>query len=148
MNLIKYEQIELYEKYLNLKTQIERHHKQVKDGLFQKGNYKLENRLSVNYFSYSSNERIERDWEMHQNHIDVHVVLEGEEMIDLSDGKNMTTISFDETNDCYIQEGIIENSIKLEVGDILILYPGESHKTGIKIKDSKSITKLVYKIEV
>jgi YhcH/YjgK/YiaL family protein len=42
----------------------------------------------------------------------------------------------------------MEQVVALKKGDILALYPNELHKTGVKVTETVSVKKVVFKIEL
>ena len=84
-------------------------------------------------------------WEAHREYLDIHVILEGEEYIDISDISIMSPDT-EYQHDYQLFKGEKEHTICLRKGYFLVLYPNEVHKTGIKIEESSSVKKLVFKL--
>ena len=91
----------------------------------------------------------EAKMENHHKYIDIHYVIRGEEKILVSSTEELVRVTgFSEENDCELFE-IPEDaeSVKLQEGDFLVVYPGESHAPKNAIGDElKIITKVVAKV--
>lgn len=93
---------------------------------------------------YETKESHEALWESHRKYLDIHVVLEGEEYINISDIKQMrSSKKYEDDYELFI--GNTQHSILMKPGYFLVLFPHEVHQTGIKIKTSKNVKKIVYK---
>lgn len=83
-------------------------------------------------------------WEAHRKYLDIHVVLEGKELVEISDINS--SISIKEYEDDYeLFESKAKHEILLEPGYFLILFPHEVHKTGILVESVELIKKKVFK---
>ena len=99
---------------------------------------------------YDSKDRDKCFFESHREYIDVQFILEGEEIIEVSDidnlvvnfdyDKNMDLIKYDDTKNA--------STIKLQKGDIAIFYPEDGHMPCIKFKGSTKVVKTVVKVKV
>lgn len=83
-------------------------------------------------------------WEGHNLYLDIHVILEGEEIVEVADVENMS-ITKPYVEDYTLFDGIHDQRIILKKGYFLVLFPNEIHKTGIKIDKNTRILKNVYK---
>ena len=59
---------------------------------------------------------------------------------------NMKVEKTEEEKDLVIYSGNVLFNVLLKEGDILILYPNDVHMPGLKVKESKKIKKLVFKV--
>lgn len=86
-------------------------------------------------------------WEAHERYIDIHVILEGEERIQVADRAN-TTVSkaYDKENDYALFHAEAEQEVIMKKGMFLCLYPNEVHKTAIVLDSPVPLKKLVFKI--
>lgn len=88
-------------------------------------------------------------WEAHKKYLDIHFILEGEEIINISEVLNMNpTMDFDYENDYQLFKGNKQQSIHLKKGYFLALSPNECHQTAIMINKISSIKKIVFKINL
>jgi len=86
-------------------------------------------------------------FENHRKNIDIHFVVEGSELIGINRVDNLKpTMKYDEDNDYQLFEGEVKETIILNSGDFLLLFPGEVHVTGGGVIGSTTVKKIVYKI--
>ena len=99
---------------------------------------------------YNSKKREQCFFESHKEYIDVQFILDGEEIIEVSNtddlienfsyDKNMDLIKYNDTKNSSI--------IKLQKGDIAIFYPNDGHMPCIELKESIKVVKTVVKVRV
>lgn len=112
---------------------------------FKSGRFEInENKEFGIDLEYHTKEESEGLWEAHRQYLDIHVILEGEEIIHINDISKMKS-SRDYEPDYELFEGEKDLSIKLVKGEFLVLFPHEVHKTGVKCSESSLIKKKVYK---
>jgi biofilm protein TabA len=98
---------------------------------------------------YDTKNEIECLWEAHQKYLDIHVILEGEEVINISETSTMKqTMEFDYENDYQLFEGTKQHHICLRKGEFLALYPNECHQTAVKLEEASFVKKIVFKIKL
>jgi len=98
---------------------------------------------------YDTKNESECLWEAHEKYLDIHYILEGEEVINISDIAIMkSTMDFDYENDYCLFEGKKTHSVVLKKGDLLILFPNEVHQTAVKVDEVTSVKKIVFKIKL
>ena len=124
--------------------------KKFKDSMYQKGKFSMDEEAIFGIgLEYDTKESSEGLWEAHKKYLDVHLILEGEEEIHVSDIVNSKpTMDFDYENDYQLFDATMEQVVALKKGDILALYPNELHKTGVKVTETVSVKKVVFKIEL
>lgn len=90
------------------------------------------------------------NFENHKKFIDVHYILEGEEIVMIEDINHLEEVTDYNSKEDYqlYKSHTAKNQVRLRKGDILILFPGEAHKTGGIIEEASTIKKVVYKIPV
>ncbi len=103
--------------------------------------------LFINNVELQGAPAAEQALEVHEQYIDIHFLLEGEELIGWKSAEHLTTFSqlYDAENDIAFADGVPSNYIKLEVGDMLILYPEDAHAPAI---GDGLIRKAIIKIKV
>lgn len=115
------------------------------------GKYPIEGELI--YFSvFDGNTKPleEQRPELHARYIDVHIVLEGVEIIGAApvEQQQLTDGEFDEQNDIGFYQGMgCETLIKLLPGDLTILFPGELHRPMATLNEPAALRKIVAKID-
>ncbi|MEG0074811.1 MAG: YhcH/YjgK/YiaL family protein [Eubacterium sp.] len=114
-----------------------------------KGCYEIDGRdVFVNVVEYQTVPREEKPWEGHKKYIDIHVMLSGEEVIDVNFTANMKEGSYDEERDFLALDGECVCPVTCHPGDFLICYPEDGHKPGVKVDAVKGIKKAIFKVIV
>lgn len=102
----------------------------------------------VNIASYSTTNEENRVWEAHRKYIDVHMMIEGEEIIKHSFLDSANIVKYHEDSD-YVEIdkiNIKSNDILLKQGQYLICYPQDVHKTACIIDKETKVRKAIFKI--
>ena len=116
---------------------------------FRKGSHEIEGqRLFVNIVEYETVEAEKRFWEAHREYLDIHLMLEGEEQIDLNFIQNTDVKDYVQEDDFLPMEGKKNGSVILREGDFLICYPGDAHRTAVAVEGSKKIKKAIFKVRI
>lgn len=113
---------------------------------FSKGKLEIEgvSKFAID-LEYSTKEAIDAIWEAHRRYLDIHVILEGEELIHISDIKNMSA-SADYQDDYQLFVGNTEQTIHLKQGYFLVLFQNEVHKTSVAVNGPSFVRKRVFKL--
>ena len=99
--------------------------------------------------AYNTKSESECLWEAHQKYLDIHILLEGEELINITETSSMKkTMEYDSENDYQLFKGEKQQTIHLKKGDFLVLYPNECHQTAVQTKQVSAIKKIVFKIKL
>lgn len=118
-------------------------------GSDEPGRYTIDGeRLFVNLVEYTTTRPEERFWEAHQSYLDVHLMLDGEEQIDLNFIQNMEQKPYVEKDDFLPMEGEKNSSVILRKGDFLICYPMDGHRTAVMVKAPERIKKAIFKVRI
>lgn len=116
---------------------------------FSPGSYPIHgDDLFVNIVTYETTEAENRFWEAHKKYLDLHLMLDGQERIDLNFIDNMELKSYIEKDDFLPAAGARKCSVVLTVGDFLVCYPEDAHMTGIQEGEPIQIKKAIFKIRV
>lgn len=107
-----------------------------------------EETLFVNIVEYKTQKVEERFWEAHKEYLDLHLMLEGEEQIDLNFIDNMKQLDFQPEKDFLPLEGDPNSHVILRSGDFLICYPNDGHRTAVMVEQSRDIKKAIFKIKI
>lgn len=114
---------------------------------FENGKHEIDGeRLFVNIVEYTTKNPEERFWEAHKRYLDVHLMLDGEEQIDLNFLSNMDVKEFVEADDFVPMDGKKNSSVILRNGDFLICYPQDGHRTAVMVSEPKTIKKAIFKV--
>lgn len=117
----------------------------LKKNTFTKGKYNINEPKCFGIgLEYQTQEAEKALWEAHRKYLDIHIILEGEEIVSVADIKNASsTKSYEEDYELFI--AMPEQRIHLKHGHFLALFPHEVHRTTEKVSNSVSLKKLVYK---
>lgn len=116
---------------------------------FEKGSHPIDgDNLFVNIVEYETTAPENRFWEAHRGYLDVHLMLNGEEQIDLNFIENMTQKDYIPKDDFLPLEGPANCHVTLRNGDFLVCYPNDGHMTAIKVNESKKIKKAIFKVRI
>ena len=116
---------------------------------FEKGCYEINGKdLFVNIVEYETTTEENRFWEAHKQYLDIHLILQSEEIINVNFIDNMEQKSFVKEDDFLSLEGNKKSSIVLQEGDFLICYPNDAHMTALKVNDTKKVKKAIFKVKI
>lgn len=116
---------------------------------YEKGSYEIEgDRLFVNIVEYETTTAEKRFWEAHKNYLDVHLMLNGQEQIDLNFIENMEQKPFVEQDDFLPLEGGKNGAVILRNGDFLVCYPHDGHRTAVLVDGPEKIKKAIFKVRI
>lgn len=135
-----FDKLENIHRYLDSKT-IE----EIRKIEFNKGFNKISDKLAVIGLEYETGDEKKFLWEAHRKNIDLHIILEGNEKVYISDIINMKSTKEYE-DDYELFEGDKEYEVSLRTGYFLLMYPNEVHKTCIWENESCKVKKNVFKI--
>lgn len=105
-------------------------------------------RLFVNIVGYTTTTANERFWEAHRQYLDLHLMLHGQEQIDLNFIANLEQKDYQENDDFLPLEGEKNSSVILRDGDFLICFPNDGHRTAIQVTNPAPIKKAIFKIQI
>lgn len=116
---------------------------------FDKGSYEINGQqLFVNVVEYETTTAENRFWEAHRYYLDLHVMLSGQEQIDLNFIENMTQGEFVEKDDFLPLEGERSSCVTMRKGDFLLCCPDDAHRTAVQVEQSEKIKKAIFKIKI
>lgn len=116
---------------------------------YEKGRHEIDgDRLFVNIAEYETTTAENRFWEAHKNYLDLHLMLNGQEQIDLNFIENMEVKEFVEKDDFLPMEGGKNGDVTLRSGDFLICYPSDGHRTAVAVDGPEKIKKAIFKVRI
>lgn len=116
---------------------------------YEKGRHEIDgDRLFVNIAEYETTTAENRFWEAHKNYLDLHLMLDGQEQIDLNFIENMEVKEFVEKDDFLPLEGGKNADVIMRNGDFLICYPGDGHRTAVAVDGPEKIKKAIFKVRI
>ena len=86
-------------------------------------------------------------FEMHQNTIDLQMVLEGTELFEVAFGETKITKAYDSTTDSCLLEADTSGAGMLCPGRFVLFQAMEPHKPSIKAQGCDKVKKLIFKIK-
>ncbi len=116
---------------------------------YEKGTHEIDGeRLFVNVVEYTTTAAENRFWEAHKDYLDVHVMLKGQEQIDVNFIQNMELKEYVKKDDFLPMEGKKNASVVLREGDFLVCYPSDGHRTAVQVEGSETIKKGIFKVVI
>lgn len=116
------------------------------------GCYQINETDYVNVEEYETKVHENCFFEAHKQYIDIQILLNGIERLDYVNIDKLTVkVPYDETKDIifYKNPDKISNSVILEKGNFVFLYPHDAHKPQMQVKNSKcKVKKAVVKIRI
>lgn len=110
-----------------------------------------EDKIFLNKFSYNCTTEENGFFEGHEKYLDIHIVLNGQELLGYSDKSDVTAVSeYDIVNDFTEYKGVINTYCKCTPSDFIILFPNDIHMPKISIDnsnfDNQTVDKVVLKV--
>ncbi len=102
--------------------------------------------LYVTRFTYDTLPLEETFFEAHKRYLDVHLMVEGEERVDLASPGGLTL--FEHRDDFYAYRGQAEQSLILRPGSFLVVFPEDAHRIKIRVDEPHTVSKVVFKVLV
>ena len=115
---------------------------------YELGTYDINENIFVNIISYETKKREERFFEAHRKYLDIHLILEGQEIIDVNDIDNMVQKEYQEDQDFLPIFGDSKCAILMKENDVLVCYPHDGHQTAVKVEESMIIKKAIFKVKI
>ena len=118
---------------------------------FAPGDYETDKAyVSLRIDEYETQIAQDRYWQAHKNHIDVYILIHGQERIDVKNIEGLKMYHYDRSGDTMMIEETRPNNINLltKYGDIVICYPKEAHKTGIHVELQNKFKVALFKIDI
>lgn len=142
-NLEKYEKV--HEQIQNVINFLENFDK--KD--FKPGKIDINENLFASLQSYQTLQAEEKEFEVHEEYIDLQYIVTSSERIDFATKDTYgKTYEIDKEGDFFLTNDIKNNSqLFLNEGDFAIFFPGEFHKPGCSLDNDRNMQKIVFKIK-
>ena len=99
---------------------------------------------------YDTKAPSEQKFEAHQKYIDVQLLLEGEEIMDVSIDEGGVSINgYNGEKDAELwMQADNHCSVVLKPGRFAVLYPDDKHRPGCHLDGKKSVRKMVIKVKI
>ena len=116
---------------------------------FAPGRHEIDaDRLFVNIVQYETTLPENRFWEAHRQYLDLHLMLRGNEQIDLNFIENLTQRDYVPKDDFLPLDGEPNSHVVLTDGDFLLCYPADAHRTAVQVNGPETIKKAIFKIQI
>lgn len=116
---------------------------------YEKGSHPIDGeRFFVNIVEYETTLPENRFWEAHRKYLDVHLMLDGQEQIDLNFIQNMDQKEFVDADDFLPMDGRPNCHVVLTKDDFLICYPDDGHRTAVQVEKPERIKKAIFKVRI
>ena len=83
-------------------------------------------------------------FEAHKRYLDIHVLMKGEERVDIADPAVLE--QFEHRDDFCAYRGEGEQTVVLRHGNFLVTFPGDAHRIKIQTDGPCAVEKVVFKI--
>ena len=97
-------------------------------------------------FTYETIPQEESFFEAHRRYLDIHIMVEGEERVDVNRPEDLTLTEAQEGNDFYAYQGESWHSTVLKPGEFLVVFPGDAHRIKVQVDGPKTVSKAVFKV--
>ena len=97
-------------------------------------------------FTYETIPQEESFFEAHRRYLDIHIMVEGEERVDVNRPEDLKLTDAQEGNDFYAYQGERWHSTVLKPGEFLVVFPGDAHRIKVQVDGPKTVSKAVFKV--
>ena len=97
-------------------------------------------------FTYETIPQEESFFEAHRRYLDIHIMVEGEERVDVNRPEDLTLTEAQEGNDFYAYQGESWHSAVLRPGAFLVVFPGDAHRIKEQVDGPRTVSKAVFKV--
>ena len=97
-------------------------------------------------FTYETIPQEESFFEAHRRYLDIHIMVEGEERVDMNRPEDLKLTDAQEGNDFYAYQGESWRSAVLKPGEFLVVFPGDAHRIKVQVDGPKTVSKAVFKV--
>ena len=97
-------------------------------------------------FTYETILQEESFFEAHRRYLDIHIMVEGEERVDMNRPEDLNLTNAQEGNDFYAYQGESWHSTVLKPGEFLVVFPGDAHRIKVQVDGPKTVSKAVFKV--
>ena len=102
--------------------------------------------LYVTRFTYDTLPLEDTFFEAHRRYLDVHLMMEGEERVELASPAGLEL--FEHKDDFYAYRGDAEQSLVLRPESFLVVFPEDAHRIKIAVNGPETVSKVVFKVLV
>jgi len=104
----------------------------------------------ANIACYQTNGRFEKKYESHSKYIDIHMLLIGQEIIEIASERNLEKyIEYNSKSDvAFFYNDYKGKQVMLHSKKLQIIYPQQGHISGISVMSPEIVKKIVFKIPI
>ncbi len=104
-------------------------------------------KLYVTRFDYQTEPLTDKSFfEAHKRYLDIHLIMRGEERIDIADPENLEM--YENNGDFYAYRGDAQHTLTLRAGDFVVVFPSDAHRIKLQANGASDVSKIVFKILV
>lgn len=109
----------------------------------------INDNLFANIQTYETSTANERQYEVHEEYIDLQFIVSGEERIDYALNKEYkNSYEINKDGDYFLTKDIDSySSLTMKEDYFAIFFPGEFHKPGCSLNEDSKVSKIVFKIK-
>lgn len=117
---------------------------------YSTGSYPIKEKdVFMNRFDYETIAREQGFWEGHKEYLDIHIVVEGEELLGYADESDLKVIQpYNQEEDFIKYDGKESLFYTMKAGDFAIVFPEDIHMPKIMKNQPDSVKKAVIKVRV
>ena len=97
-------------------------------------------------FTYETIPQEESFFEAHRRYLDIHIMVEGEERVDMNRPEDLKLTDAQEGNYFYAYQWESWHSTVLKPGEFLVVFPGDAHRIKVQVDGPKTVSKAVFKV--
>ena len=112
------------------------------------GRKDISENVYINCMEYETCDNTDQLFETHERYGDIHISLQGTEVIHIADVKKQEIVEVDRENDYVGTKGTWASCVCLTPEDALVVFPGEAHRLKGSLEKSEIIKKEVVKFNV
>ncbi|ELO1963505.1 TPA: DUF386 family protein [Escherichia coli] len=111
------------------------------------GKYEINEDAFIMIIDDYTDEPDSKKWEIHEQYIDIQILLEGREYIGFSNNSMVVEDNYlDEKDIAFGSIQLSENMLLLEPGELAIFYPGEPHRPICSKGEKGGVKKAIVKV--
>lgn len=102
--------------------------------------------LYATRFDYETLTLEDTFFEAHRKYLDVHVMIDGSERVEIASPEALEM--FEHSGDFYAYRGEADQSLVIRPGEFLVVFPDDSHRIKICVREPERVSKVVFKLLV
>ncbi len=99
-------------------------------------------------FTYETVPPEESFFEAHRKYLDIHIMVRGDERVEIAPPEALEEFDRAEANDFYAYRGTAHYRLTLAPGDFLVVFPGDAHRIKMQTDGPATVSKVVFKVRI